>query len=111
MASYNSGGSGGIPRLLYSESVHQPLLVNDGNQYGSGSGQSSSRGGLEGASDDSRPRRFTAALNAYQKTEGSRASEDETPPDPFASPAVDESGTMINPRQVVNRSNEVPGML
>ena len=101
------GSSGGIPRLLYSESVHTPLIHEGHVQYGVVSTGASS-GGM---SSDSAPRNFSEALNPgyvddISETDN-RTIEIQSPP--LSPRAVDESGTIISPRRVLSRSTEVPG--
>ena len=107
MATPGGTSSGGIPRLLYSQSVRAPLLHEGQLQYGVvGTGASSGE-----MSSDSRPRHFSGALNpGYVDDDsetGNRTIEIQSPP--IFPRAVDESGTMISPRAVLSRSTEVPG--
>ena len=107
MATPGGTSSGGIPRLLYSESVHAPLLREGHLQYGvMGTGASSG-----GMSSESGPRHFSEALNPGYVDDDSEAGNGtvEIQPPPISPRAVDESGTIISPRTVLSRSTEVPG--
>lgn len=113
--------SGGIPRLLY-DSVHEPLLpTGPQDEYGISSPHTSA-----GSNSDSRPRHFTDALNPRSESEDEQRASDGTQMDSrggthtelpnryrrseYRQPAVDESGTMITARSVINRSTEIPGI-
>ena len=107
MASPGGTSSGGIPRLLYSESVHTPLIHEGHVQYGVvGTGASSG-----GMSSDSAPRNYSEALNPGYIDDNSETGNGtvEIPSSPISPRAVDESGTIISPRRVLSRSTEVPG--
>ena len=99
-----AASSGGIPRLLYSESVNQPLLLNETKQYDSTPGATSVS---KGSSAQSRARNFTTALGYVDHREDGASKLQQEPSG--ASPVVDESGTVISPRDVVHRSTEIPG--
>ena len=91
-----SPGSGGTPRLLYSESVHTPLIHGGHVQYGAvGTGASSG-----GMSSDSAPRDFSEAGYVDDNSETENGTIEIQSP-PISPRAVDESGTIISPERVI----------
>ena len=92
--------TGGIPQLLYSESVSAPLLTQGQLEYGA-----------NGINETSDSRDLSVAINTVDDPRQVRYSRvamanllavnDQN--------AVDESGTVISPKAVLARSTEVPG--
>lgn len=109
----------GIPRMLY-DSVRDPLLpaVDHQDQYGVTSPTTPS------STTSTCDSNFSAALNPARSEDGYMEDAelqitDSGVPQRYQrldnrstarrTPGVDESGTMINTRKVVNRSTEIPG--
>ena len=95
--------TGGIPQLLYSESVSAPLLTQGQLEYGA-----------NGINETGDSRDLSVAINTVDEPNKTRqvrysrvvmanllAVNDQN--------AVDESGTVISPKAVLARSTEVPG--